>query len=241
MLMDPEQPPNRDMNELEQRLLDLAKHDRIPAALSSRMAEGLGVHFAGAAVQSGLASAGHASAPWFAKTGLWGVLSIALIGGVATWYAVPSAPHAARVEQRERNVSSTPSAEDQAVAPALVATNVQVAEPQPTAVPVPVSAAAPARTRSAATTDDSALRAEVALLDRARAALHAHDGAQALRVLDQHHRRFAHGTLEPEAEALRIEALVQVGEHAQAETLSQRFVSAYPAHPLSGRVAELVR
>lgn len=238
--MDPEQPPNREMNEVEQRLLDLAKQDRIPAALSSRMAEGLGVHFAGAAVQSGLAAGGHAGAPWFAKTGLWGVLSIALVGGVA-WYALPSAPHAARVAPREHSVSATPSPAEQAVAPAFVATSAQVAEPVPTPPPASVAAPSPARARVPAATDDSALRAEVALLDRARAALHGHDGAQALRLLDQHHRRFAHGTLEPEAEALRVEALVQVGEHAQAETLSQRFVSAYPAHPLSGHVAELVR
>jgi len=241
MLMDPEQPPNPEMNEIEQRLLDLAKQDRIPTALSSRMAEGLGVHFAGAAVQSGLAAGGHAGAPWFVKTGLWGVLSIALVGGVA-WYAVPSAPHASGVAPREHNVSATPRAANEAVAPALVATNAQVAEPvQPAPLREPVAARSPARSRAVVTTDDSALRAEVALLDRARAALHAHDGAQALRLLDQHKRRFTHGTLEPEAEALRIEALVQVGEHAQAETLSQRFVSAYPAHPLSDHVAELVR
>jgi hypothetical protein len=175
------------------------------------------------------------------QTGLWGVLSIALVGGMVAWYAVPSAPHAARLERREQSVSASPSATDQVVAPALIATNVHVAEPQPAAVRSPVSGAAPARTRPIAATDDSALRAEVALLDRARAALHAHDGAQALRVLDQHRRRFAHGTLEPEAEALRIEALVQVGEHARAETLSHRFVSAYPAHPLSEHVAELVK
>lgn len=239
MLMDREQPPNREPTDLEQRLLDLARHDRIPAALSSRMAQGIGVHFAGAAVQRGVAAGGHAGAPWFAKTGLWGALSIAVVGAVATWYATPAAPHAAQVAQRDHAVSSAPSAPGQTVAPALVATNAPVAMPEPAPPPAPV--AAPVRPRSIAVADDSALRAEVALLDRARAALHAHDGAQALRVLDQHHRRFAHGTLAPEAEALRIEALVQVGAHAQAETLSQRFVSAYPQHPLSSRVAELVK
>jgi hypothetical protein len=235
--MDPEQPPNTQLNDIEQRLLELAKHDRIPAALSARMADGLGVQFAGAAAHGGLAAGGHAGAPWFAKTGLWGVLSIALIGGVATWYARPAAPHAAHATQRVQRVSAAPPAVVSTVEPAP-AVNEAVVEVQ--AAPAREPVAAPARARTAAG-DDAALRAEVALLDRARTALHEHAGTQALRLLDQHQRRFAHGILVPEAEALRIEALVQLGAHAQAETMSQRFVTAYPQHPLSDHVAQLVK
>jgi hypothetical protein len=237
--MDPEQPPNAQASELEQRLLELAKHDRIPAALSARMAEGLGVHVAGAVVHGGLAAGSHAGAPWFAKTGLWGVLSVALIGGVATWYARPAAPHATHAAQRAQHLSSAPPAIEQAAEPAPPpAVNAPVVTAQ--AAPAREPVAAPARAR-AASGGDAALRAEVALLDRARAALHAHAGAQALRLLDRHQRRFAHGILVPEAEALRIEALVQLGARAQAETMSQRFVAAYPQHPLSDRVARLVK
>jgi hypothetical protein len=234
--MDPTE-PDAEISELEQRLLELARHDRIPAALSARMAEGLGMHVAGAALHSGVAAGSKLSAPLFAKTGLWGVLSIALAAAVATWYAAPSAPHADHAAQLERSASTAPSAIE---APAPSATNAAVAPSiafEKTAPPA--DSRERLRTRPAAAGDDSALRAEVALLDGARDALRENDGARALRLLDQHRRRFARARLAPEAAALRIEALVQLGSYAQAETMSQRFLSAYPQHPLRAHVAEL--
>jgi hypothetical protein len=93
---------------------------------------------------------------------------------------------------------------------------------------------------AAARNDDAALRAEVALLGRARSALQRHASASALGLLEQHSRRFAHGTLAPEAAALRIEALVQQGHYQQASAESEQFVATYPTHPLRSHVAELV-
>jgi outer membrane protein assembly factor BamD (BamD/ComL family) len=97
------------------------------------------------------------------------------------------------------------------------------------------------RARATAPSDDAALLAEIALLDRARNALRERASARAVALLEQHARRFARGELAPEAAALRIEALVQRGSHAEAEALAQRFVRAYPNHPLSAQVSRLTQ
>src|SRR5262249_36945392 len=58
----------------------------------------------------------------------------------------------------------------------------------------------------------SALKSEIAVLDRARAALRAKDSATALAELDRHRLEFPGGALAQEATVLRIEALVARGD-----------------------------
>ena len=230
-------PPNGDMSELELRLLEAARADRIPPEFRMRMAEGLGVHAAGAAVHGALSAGGKVGAPWFAKTGLWGVLSLSLVVAGASWYAARSAPGASREPHEPMSSAREVAPAGGEIAPDASSATTP-AKPEQTAAPA-TDTAPPARVRAAAGGDDAALRAEVALLDRARQALHAGEAPLALRLLDQHSRRFARGMLEPEATALRIEALVQIGSYEQAGAMSQRFVSAYPSHPLREHVAKL--
>ena len=253
--MDPAAPADSSLHALEQRLLEAARHDHIPDALGARMAQGLGVQAAGAALESGAHASSHASvsagklsAPLFAKPGLWGALALAGAIGVAGFQLSRPADGASHGTTAPR-ASSAPTAAVQVAATATASAKAPEvvradAEPRPEPVPAQPTAAeavrpAPTAARPLARPDDSALHAEVTLLDRARNALRAGGSGLALRLLDQHRQRFAHPTLAPEAAALRIEALVQRGADQQADALSQRFAASYPTHPLRARVDAL--
>jgi len=149
---------------------------------------------------------------WGSKTGLAILLSTAALGSFAGGYRLLSEPPAKHVS---------------APAPALV----EVAPPAaPTAQPPQPTAAEP-----------KLLREEIALLDRARAALQARSPDRALELLAQHADRFTQPSLGPEAEVLRIEALVQDGELPKARTLAKKFLAAHPHSPLAARVTKLAR
>jgi hypothetical protein len=229
--MDPRSQPPAELGALERRLLEAARHDSVPEALRARMAEGLGLHVAATTPSAAVGAASKLGAPLFAKAGLWGALAVVV--GVMGWRAAQPA---------ERDAAAvSPGGPNPIASPSPIATPIPIPIPIPTTVPSASTTALdrPTVARPSARVDDSALRAEVALLDQARFALREDQGARALRLLDQHRQRFAQGILAPEAAALRIEALVQQGSYARAEALSQRFASAYPSHPLRERVSAL--
>jgi hypothetical protein len=226
---------------LEQSFLQAAKGDQIPTALSARMADALGVQAgAGAALahsaqssQGSLAVAAKGT-PFLLKASLWGTLSVAVI---ATGYQLtrpepqPTPQHAAQADAQ----ADTPAKQ---AAPLPTPSQEPAQAPAAEVAPVVAPVAAPRASAAVlAPTPDAALRAEIALLDRARASLRGDQPARTLRLLDQHARRFSHPTLAPEAAALRIEALSERGEHARAEALSQGFLQSYPSHPLRDHVA----
>jgi hypothetical protein len=76
---------------------------------------------------------------------------------------------------------------------------------------------------------------EYRLLRSARQAL-AVDSAKALDLTQEHVRRFPHGMLTQEREAIAVEALVQLGRPVQAKTRGQAFLAAYPVSPYRSRV-----
>jgi hypothetical protein len=238
--MDPEPRPDWEMSELERRLIEAARRDRVPHDLGARIADGLGVQMtASAAIGSGTAPGASAvGAPLFAKAALWGVLSVALVVAVASWHEANSAEGARIADQQPRARARSPVA--QPVVAATVTDTAGAVEPPAQAAPARAAegAAALPTARSVAP-DDAALHAEIALLDHARNALRGGENARALRLLEQHERRFARARLAPEAAALRIEALVQRGSHEQAGSMARQFVSAYPSHPLSAQVSKL--
>jgi len=84
------------------------------------------------------------------------------------------------------------------------------------------------------------LRAEIDLIDGARAALRAGDSIEALALLGRHAVHFPHGALAPEETALRVEALLRVGRTAEARAYARRFIAANPASPLAERMRRLV-
>jgi len=238
--MDPVPQPDWEMSELERRLLEAARSDRVPDALGARMAEGLGVqNAAGAALQSAPPAGSTLGAPLFAKVGLWGVLSVALVAAVASWHGAQSAPRARLAAQPPHASVPAGVARPALAVPAADATGAGAPAARAAAPRADGAAAALPPARTVPLPDDAALRAEIALLDRARQAMREGASARALRLLDQHTRRFAPARLAPEAAALRIEALVQRGSHEQAGAMSRQFVSAYPSHPLSAHVSQL--
>jgi hypothetical protein len=110
---------------------------------------------------------------------------------------------------------------------------------EPAIPAAPVTAPASAPQLSAA--EPMQLHEEIALLDRARAALQARSPQRALGLLAQHAERFPQPSLAPEADVLRIEALVQNRELGKARALAKRFLSEHAESPLADRVRSLAR
>jgi len=75
---------------------------------------------------------------------------------------------------------------------------------------------------------ESALGRERAVLDPARAALAAGDPAKALKQVNRHAREFPGGILSEEREAIAINALVTLGNYAQATKRAAAFRARYP-------------
>jgi outer membrane protein assembly factor BamD (BamD/ComL family) len=102
---------------------------------------------------------------------------------------------------------------------------------------MPLNASAPLaqpRSRSAGTARD--LRKQIALIDAARAAISASAGERALDLLRQYQEKYQGGTFAPEAAALKIEALAQLGRAAEARAGAERFRAQYGESPQTDRV-----
>lgn len=81
---------------------------------------------------------------------------------------------------------------------------------------------------------------EVATLDKAQAAASAGDPTRTLRLLDSYQRQYPHGNLGPEAQLLRIEALVQNGQSAVALPIARRMLKDAPTGPHAERIRSLL-
>jgi hypothetical protein len=97
----------------------------------------------------------------------------------------------------------------------------------------------PAQSSAQSTDTGGTLSAEIALLDRARAALDAGNTDEALRLLDTHGHTFAAGHLGPEATVLRIEALLRRGDRAAATRLGDELSAKQGASTYAARVHSL--
>jgi hypothetical protein len=82
---------------------------------------------------------------------------------------------------------------------------------------------------------DSAAR-ELALLERARAAVASREFSTALGAIAEHQRRFPAGRLQEEREALRIRTLVALGRKDEARRVAERFRSRFPRSVLLARI-----
>jgi hypothetical protein len=81
------------------------------------------------------------------------------------------------------------------------------------------------------------LAAEVNLLRDARQALKQGDAARAIARLEEHRSHFGGGSLVPEADALRVEALCMAGRTEEAAIEARDFVARRPDSPLARRFA----
>jgi len=175
--------------------------ERILAALSGQIPGQGGSHGGGA--PSGAAATGFG---WRALTGL--AVGVGVVGAVVVglrWHE-PAPVHSMPSESR----SSAPV----------------VAAPLPPALAVaPVASDAPAADTLAPSPSKHAgtsaasdrLAEEVAILSEAERDLHAGQYQSALRLLDEHQRKFPHGTLTQERVAARVQALCGLGRVKEAE------------------------
>jgi len=81
---------------------------------------------------------------------------------------------------------------------------------------------------------------EVAALDGARAALAAGNSAGALAALDDYDRSFDTQMLGPEAQTLRIEALLLAGRRGEARAAAARFLADHPSSTHGRRIRSLL-
>jgi hypothetical protein len=101
--------------------------------------------------------------------------------------------------------------------------------PAPAQITSPSGRGREAAREASASPIDRSLGEETRALDRAREALDARRSGEALRTLDEYHRRFPQGRLRPEAMVLRLAALVQAGRRAAADSLASQLL-ANPAY-----------
>ena len=132
------------------------------------------------------------------------------------------------------------SLDDPAVAPALLGVLNDAALSARLAAAVDATGEPPAESASssAASDDAAALAAEVAVLDRATAALRSGDAAQALQWLAEHERRFAQGRLVDVRKATRVRALCQLGRPAQAHAEAAALRREHPGSAVARRTPE---
>jgi hypothetical protein len=98
----------------------------------------------------------------------------------------------------------------------------------------------PLGTASFAPPAQSALAAETAAIQSARAALSTNHAEQALHQLDQYQRDYPAGLLSLEAEVLRMDCEAKLGDQAAVSRAAARFLSAHPDSPYARHVQALL-
>lgn len=229
----PERLLDKGATDFERRLLDAAAKDGPSQEQVLRMAKALGVSAVGAAAATGVAAgnlgAGAAKAavatgkaaawPWI----VGGVIGLSVIGALVVGGrrrdSLPDVHVGARLE-----------------APAVVPppSGNAPSSPAPTVRPSPVDTVIdrmPERT--------SSLHGEIQILDVARAAIAERAGRQALALVHRYEEVYPAGTFLPEASAIEVEALMQLGREDEARKLAKRFVAEHEGSLLSDRVAAI--
>jgi RNA polymerase sigma factor (sigma-70 family) len=161
---------------------------------------------------------------------------------VATWVAARAAVATTLiVAGAALGLAALPGADPPPTPPAERAPAVVHPPPPraPAAVPPTPTATTgtPAPTR-AARVRPGGLDAEVALLDRARAALAADAPDDALAWVDAHAREFPRGSLADAREGARVDALCMQGRAVEAEAAARRLLAQRPDSPLTRRFAD---
>lgn len=181
-----------------------ADRERVTIALRARIADvqvASDPHTSGALPQT---SAATSAIGWPAISA---IVAGFLVAGGGLWYALSSDTAAPVV-----TTASPPPVAPIAPAPAK-ADAPEVSPLPPAETPSPSSAARRPADR---------LAEEVAILSRAETELHAGRYSSALRVLDEHERKFPRGTLAQERLAARIRALCGLGRTADADAALAR-------------------
>jgi len=162
--------------------------------------------------------------------------AVAAAAGLAASAAIAAAAY--EFHARRNRVTSAPP-------PALALAPAPIAAPlDPAPAPAPaqeaelapdLALALPERT----STRSDLVRAELRLLQRARAAVVRGDFEAALQVIAEHTRRFKNGRLAEEREALRVKSLAGLGRTEAARRAAAAFRSHYPRSVLLPAVSRM--
>ncbi|HEX2878003.1 MAG TPA: hypothetical protein VHO25_00565, partial [Polyangiaceae bacterium] len=167
-----------------------------------------------------------------AKAGVALIVAAPVLGG--TVYLTQGAA------QREQPVATTTGIEAPSPTPRVQSTVVEAPKGvEVAAVPAPESIkpevnAAPLQANA------DALREENRLLREARSFERAGNPGQALRILNELDRMFAHGALLQEREILRIQSLSATGSASAAKTRAEQFLKRYPTSPYAAHVRSIL-
>lgn len=199
------------------------------------------------ATATSASSIGIKSAAWLAATAKWvgiaGVGGVLTVTGVRTLKVTRTSPTSAA--QLARPPTSAAAKLREALAPVSSATQPIRPSPEPDDT-VPASSAtrlsksiAPA---SSPTGSALALQLseEARVIDEARAAVARGDGPLALRILENHRKKFERPRLRPEALYLRMQALRVSGNTEAAMSVAEQLLYAYPSGPQSAAARALL-
>jgi hypothetical protein len=245
------------------RLLDSARNPNARALLRAGLEEGprpaalrstalaLGVTASVALTAPATAMAAPSLALMTAKWVAVGTLAgVTLAGGVNVLTTHVDAPSPAPLAATLRP-STAPSSRG-AAPPAIPVPAVpepaadvspRVGARSPVSAPAPTIALPPAEAGRHSTgmlPERPGLAGEVANIDAARRALAAGDAQTALQQLGQYYGRARTGTLDREAQLLRIDALLRAGQTARAHELAEQYLASYPHDPHAARLRGLV-
>jgi hypothetical protein len=174
-------------------------------------------------------------AKWVKIAAAIGSAGILAIGGTAAMLAPPARPEAPNV----RAPFAAPTA---IVAPSGEPTATLEPPPAETMAAPIVAPHATARAPVAARSteeQDSSMSAELQRVLAIRASMLSKDHAGALRGADAYERDYPNGSFMPEAEAMSIEALHDLGRTEEAKSRASRFLARYGNSPQAARIRAL--
>ena len=226
--------------DLERRLLHAASREQPSRALSERMAGAIGVAMpvAGSALGEAAKPGTHAASKTAASGSLGPWVSGALVAAVVAGAFVVAGP--AKTPSASSRPAAAPSSTPEAVllptpVSAPLAADLSRKAPDETA---PSVAASPETQRGGGPVS-SDIAEQIAMIDAARVALAGGSAERALTAVRQYQARYPKGTFRPEAAAIKIEALLKLGQTDEARALAERFLVAHGPSPLADRVARL--
>ena len=198
-----------------------------------------GAAVAGAGFSAGTAAKGSAVLVSFGSVMKWlgvGALSGVVVAGVA--HGVTPAPSPRAVVERSAPVEAPPA---RALEPARAREpKAELAPPPADEAPRPVVSRAAARESDDSAISNAPLAAEVALVDRARAALASGSPARALEDLRTYEAAFREPRLEPEVLYLRMESHLVAGDEARAQDVAAESIRRFPRSPHAARARQVL-
>ncbi len=211
------------MSDLSPELMELVLAGKSAArpseADSARVMAALRARLGDAAVlgaETGRAAAGSSSGFAFGKVAAIGIAGLAVAGGF--WFFTARTPRVVSSEpQAIPSVAATIAAET-AVVPAAMASSAPVSPQLDEAALSGSNKVEHSDARAVASHHGrDSLSEEVAILSRAETELHAGKPEAALRLLNEHERRFGNGLLAEERIAARVQALCALGRTSEAD------------------------